>query len=309
MVQASIVVCAHNPRPHYFERVLAALRNQELPRDQWEFLLVDNASEDSLAPRWDISWHPNARHIREDELGLAAARRRGMLESAADLLIFVDDDNVLAADYLSQALRIKNEWHALGTWGSGTIVPEFERQPADHLKPYLARLALRNNKQPYWSNVLTCNDATPSGAGICIRSSVANEYRRLYNTESVRLTGRQGTELVSHEDYEISFVACSLGLGMGVFPELRMTHLIPKERVSEEYHLRLAEGNEISGALLAYKWLGTPPPALLSSKSILSMIKNVLLTGGFHRRHHLALVRGRIAARRALTKFERVKLT
>ena len=81
-----------------------------------------------------------------------------------------------------------------------------------------------------------------------------------------------------------------------------MTHLIPKERLSDEYHLRLAEGNEISGGLLAYKWMGTLPPDPFSSKGILSLVKNVVLSRGFHRRHHLAIVRGRIGARRAIIK-------
>ena len=96
MVDATIIICTHNPRPHYLDRVLAALRNQSLPYRQWELLLIDNASEPALAPRWDILWHPNARHIRESELGLAVARRHGIMEAAGDLLIFVDDDNILA---------------------------------------------------------------------------------------------------------------------------------------------------------------------------------------------------------------------
>ena len=250
MVHASIIICAHNPRPHYLGRTLDALRRQRLPHDQWQLLLVDNASELALASRWDISWHPNSSHIREDELGLAAARRRGIADAIADLLVFVDDDNVLADNYLSEALRIKEEWQTLGTWGSGTIAPEFEQQPAEYLKPYLSRLALRDNGKAYWSNVLSCSDATPVGAGMCVRASVAREYCRLHRIETgsktIWLTGRKGKALVGHEDYEIAFIGCSLGFGMGVFPELRMKHLIPKERLSDEYFLRLAEGNEIS---------------------------------------------------------------
>ena len=308
MIQASLIICAHNPRPHYLDRVLEALRKQAVPYDQWELLLVDNASDPALAPLWDISWHPNARHIRENELGLAAARRRGIIEATAELLVFVDDDNILAEDYLTQALKIKQEWPMLGTWGSGTIVPEFERQPAEYLRPYLVCLALRCNKEVYWSNVLTCSASTPNGAGMCVRASVTNEYCRLQKTEEIRLTGRKGTALVGHEDYEIAYVGCSLGFGMGVFPKLRMTHLIPKERVSDKYLLRLTVGNQVSEGLLAYKWLGETPPDSFSSKGILSMVKNVLLTGHlFHRRHHLAQVRGRIAARRAIASHQRVR--
>lgn len=58
---------------------------------KWEFLLVDNASDVSLSSLWDISWHPNARHMREEELGVAIARRRGMREPSADLLIFAQE--------------------------------------------------------------------------------------------------------------------------------------------------------------------------------------------------------------------------
>jgi Glycosyl transferase family 2 len=219
-VDTSVIICAHNPRPHYLGRVLEALRNQVLPYDQWELLLVDNASEPALALRWDLSWHLNGRHIRENELGLAAARRRGIAEALADLLIFVDDDNVLAEDYLSEALRIGQDWPVLGTWGSGTIV---EQQPAEYLRPYLPRLAL---------DVLSCDDATPAGAG-CACARASRMSGRLCKSETIRLTGREGTALVGHEDYEIAYVGCSLGFGMGVFPELRMTHLIPKERVSD----------------------------------------------------------------------------
>ena len=307
MVDASVIICAHNPRPHYLERVLEALRNQVLPYDQWELLLVDNASEPALASNWDISWHRNSRHIREDELGLATARRRGINEAAAELLVFVDDDNILAQDYLSEALRICREWPTLGTWGSGTITPEFEQQPPGHLEPYLAFLALRSNKKACWSNVLSCKEATPAGAGMCVRTTVAEEYCCLQSKEGIRLTGRTGGVLVGHEDYEIAYVGCSLGFGMGVFPELRMTHLIPKNRVSDKYLLQLTEGNEISGGLLAYKWLGETPPDPFSLRSMFSMVKNVVLTGGFHRRHHLAVLRGRIAARRALANIKVLK--
>ena len=303
MVQVSIIIPAHNPRPNYLSRVLAALRSQSLPYSQWELMLVDNASEPELASRWDLSWHPNARHIRENELGSTAARRRGMTEAAGDLIICVDDDNVLAEDYLSVALRIGQEWPMLGTWGSGTVIPEYEEQPPDHLSPYLSRLALRSNKKAYWSNVLTCSDATPVGAGMCLRAKVAKEYCRLALTEKIRIKGRQGRGLTAHEDYDLAFVGCSLGFGMGVFPELRMTHLISKGRVTDDYHLRLAEGNEVSGGLLFYKWEGTTPPNPLSAHGLLSMVKNVVLTGGFHRRHHLAIVRGRIAALREVAKY------
>ena len=300
MIDASVIICTHNPRPHHLRRVMDALRNQMAPYSQWELLLVDNASEPALAPSWDISWHPNARHIREHELGLAAARRRGISEASAGLLIFVDDDSVLDATYLSEALRIGREWPVLGTWGSGTIVPEFEQQPAEHLKPQMSFLGLLRNEKAYWSNVPSCLRAIPLGAGMCVRAPAAAQYLRYVAQDTLPILGRKGTSLTSHEDTEISLVACSSGWGMGVFPELRITHLIPRARVSEQYLLKLVEGSELSGALLTYKWFEKSVPNPFAIRRLLSVVKNVVLTGGFHRRQFLATVRGKMAARRIL---------
>ena len=130
MLELSVVICAHNPRPHYLRRVLEALRSQTLPKQQWELLLIDNSSSKPLRAQWNLSWHLNGRHFLENELGLSADRQRGIRESSGSVLVFVDDDNVLDANYLSTALSIGKEWPRLGTWGSGATIPEFELQIA-----------------------------------------------------------------------------------------------------------------------------------------------------------------------------------
>ncbi len=123
--QISIIICAHNPRPGYLRRVLDALKAQTLPMEEWELLLVDNASKEPLITTWDLAWHPRARHIREDELGLTPARLRGIRESSAEIIVFVDDDNVLAPTYLRQALEKERTFPMIGVWG-GRIDLEFE---------------------------------------------------------------------------------------------------------------------------------------------------------------------------------------
>jgi glycosyltransferase involved in cell wall biosynthesis len=305
MFELSVVICAHNPRPAYLYRTLEALRNQTLPKERWELLLIDNASRSPLADAWDLSWHPHAKQILESELGLSAARLRGMKESAGDLLVFVDDDNVLDCDYLEQALTIKCDWPLLGAWGSGSIVPEFERQPPKHLNKFISYLALRNNKEPLWSNVVTCTEALPVGAGLCVRANVATAYCRLFEQSTVRIQGRKGTSLGGHEDYEICFVACSNGYGRGVFPELKLTHLIPKERVSDIYLIRLLEETHLSGLILAYKWQGIFPTSPFSVRGILSIIKSLIMRHGFDRRVYFANLRATLKARRMLNQLQR----
>jgi len=84
VLQASVIICAHNPRSDYFARVLASLRSQTFPHNKWELLIIDNASKVPLVSDWHISWHPMVRHIVENEIGIAAARRRGIREARAD---------------------------------------------------------------------------------------------------------------------------------------------------------------------------------------------------------------------------------
>ncbi len=112
------------------------------------------------------------------------------------------------------------------------------------------------------------------------------------------ILGRRGTSLLSGEDYEISFVAIALGLGFGRFPELKLTHLIPGERVSADYLVRLREGISASVALLDYKWAGKTPRNYRTAIGLLTVLAKSLLLRGVSRRIYLAEVRGKMAASR-----------
>jgi glycosyltransferase involved in cell wall biosynthesis len=305
MFDASVIICAHNPRSEYLRRALDGLRRQTLPCERWELLLIDNASNSDLSTEFDVAWHPNGRHIAENELGLASARRRGMREASSDLLIFVDDDNVLDPDYLWQAVKIKHDWPILAVWGSGRIIPEFEQQPLPQLKGYLGYLALREVESPRWTNVMPVKDATPWGAGFCVRARVAAAYQESCQQSAIRVTGRRGDALLSGEDVEVSFVACNLGFGVGIFPELRLTHLIPKERVMADYLVRVVEGTHFSTFLLDYKWRSLVPASPLSALGILSVLKNALINRGIDRRMYFAKMRAQIKARRMVTESQR----
>jgi glycosyltransferase involved in cell wall biosynthesis len=253
-LDASVIICAHNPRPDYFAQVLDGLRNQTLPLDKWELLIVDNASRLPLALSWDISWHPNAHHVLENELGLSWARQQGIEEARGDLIIFVDDDNVLDETYLAEAIKIKQEWPSLGVWGSGCIRGDLEIELPESLQKHRSWLPLREVEAPRWVNLTSCEDALPIGAGLCVRKEVAIAYRQFCNQASIQMTGRRGNALTSYEETEISFICCSIGLGTGVFPKLKMTHLIPWSRLSEEYFVRFVEGTCLSAFLFYYKW-------------------------------------------------------
>lgn len=235
----SVIICTHNPRKHYLARVLNALQMQTLSTDSWELLLVDNASENNLALEVDLSWHPKSRHIREEELGLTAARLRGIAESTSEIIIFVDDDNVLDEDYLEVALRISKDFPFLGAWGGQTL-PEFEVPPPEWTKPFWGYLAIRELDRDRWSNLLHQFETTPHGAGICIRREVAEKYAANVKLDPIRSKlGRKGAIdkdqiLLACEDTDLAYTACDVGLGTGLFKALKLAHLIPANRLTQE---------------------------------------------------------------------------
>jgi glycosyltransferase involved in cell wall biosynthesis len=300
VLQASVIICAHNPRSDYFGRVLASLRDQTLPLDNWELLIIDNASKMPLASDWHISWHPTGRHLVESELGVAEARRRGIREARADLIVFVDDDNVLDKSYLTQAVGIGRDWPLLGAWGSGSIQADFEVRPSESVMEFSHYLALRETASPQWSNVASCVQAMPWGAGLCVRKAVAVGYCQLCERSSIQITGRVGSATLSGEDREIALSCCAQGFGFGIFPDLKIIHLIPRHRVSEDYIVRLVEGTTLSDLLLDYKWLNIIPASPLRVRVLLSVLKTLLLHSGIDRRMRFASVRALAKANRII---------
>lgn len=304
VLDVTVIICTHNPRPDYFARVLDGLRNQTLPLHKWELLIVDNASQVPLASSCDISWHGTGRHILERELGLAYARRRGIQEASADLIIFVDDDNVLDENYLAEAIKIGEEWPALGAWGSGCIQGDFEVEPRESLRSWLP---VREVTTPRWSNLAGIHllgespeEAIPWGAGLCVRKEIAIAYRQFCDQSSIKIISHQGEGLLGGDDTELAFVCCSRGLGVGIFPELKITHLIPQRRVSDDYIVRFAEGTGISNNLLRYKWQHIMPQSTFTMKTLLSVFKTIVLYRDVDRDIRLALVRALAKAKRII---------
>jgi hypothetical protein len=238
---------------------MAALSAQTLAGSDWELLFIDNASAEPLAGRCDLAWHPNGRHIREDELGLTPARLRGIAEASGELLVFVDDDNVVAPDYLETALAIAESWPMLGAWG-GTIRGEFEVEPEPWMEHVIGLLGIREFSVPIWSNNPDDFHAHPCGAGMCVRRSVARTYADLVGIQPWRRGfDRVGQSLLSGGDTDLILTSGDLELGFGNFPQLVLTHLIPARRLTLSYMIALLKSITISTALLRYFRNGVRP--------------------------------------------------
>jgi glycosyltransferase involved in cell wall biosynthesis len=247
----SIIICTHNPRSEYLDRTIAALKTQSLQTDQWEFIVIDNASDLPLASKISLSWHPQSRIIREEKLGLTPARLRGIQEARAELLIFVDDDNILDSCYLENALKFAQDWPILGAWG-GQCLPGFEIDPPAWTREFWEYLGIRSFNCDRWSNEPKW-ETTPIGAGLCVRKVVAEAYAHSLQNDPRRTNlDRQGNTLLSCGDMDFAYTACDIGLGIGIFTALKLTHLMPPNRLEESYLLRMVEQSVYSRVMLYF---------------------------------------------------------
>ena len=245
-MKLSVIICTHNPRGDYLQRVLNALRNQTLDKEHWELVIIDNGSHENLAEKWELGWHPQVRHFRENRLGIAHARLCGIAVSNGEVIVFVDDDNVLASNYLAVTADLAVQWPMIGAW-SGNVVPEFEVSPGPEVQSLLKYLCVRKVDRDQWGS--HCAES-PWGAGMGVRREVAQAYWREMQNQPVRTDlGRLGTGLLGGEDEDIAGQSRSLGLGTALFRDLSLTHLFPERRLTEKYLLQLIEGIETSYVL------------------------------------------------------------
>lgn len=255
----SVIICTHNPRRDYLDKVLQALKSQTLSTELWELLLIDNASDQILAAEIDLSWHPQYRHIREEQLGLTPARLRGIHEAEGKLFVFVDDDNVLADDYLEESLRLLSTHPFVGAFG-GSVVAETESPLEAWQQPYLSFLAVREVQKPVWGNISFYGQNVPNGAGMCVRCEVAHHYCDLIFNDPLRIQlDRRGNLLSSGGDTDLALTAHDCGYATGVFPSLKLKHIIPKHRLEVKYLLRLKREGGVSGFILDYIRNGRVP--------------------------------------------------
>jgi hypothetical protein len=166
------------------------------------------------------------------------------------LLVFVDDDNVLAPNYLAEALIIGKEHPRLGVWG-GSAIGDYELPPPAWFKPFEHIISVREITRDSWSNVPAMDEPWVIGAGMVVRRELAERYANLVKGDTRRLLlGRKGSSIMGADDLDFILSICDQGFGRGVFQSLRLSHLIPSSRCEPEYLWNLARCNAASMELI-----------------------------------------------------------
>lgn len=249
----TIAVCAHNAAAR-LTRPLAAIAAMNVPKEiAWECLVVDNASTDgtaSVANDLAAKLGLALRVVAEPKIGLIHARTSAAREAAGEILSFVDDDNLVAADWATQCVEFFHAHPNAGIAG-GKVDAVFEdptSAPPDFQQRDADALAVRDLGDLPKRLTPPENDP-PCGAGMTGRTEV---FRKVLLEIGCFLTGRNGEVLTSGEDTEIGLIAQKLGWETWYAPTLKMGHILPPQRLRQEYLDQLVAAGARSSPWLDY---------------------------------------------------------
>lgn len=148
------------------ELVIRALESQDLPRQDFEVVVVDDGSPDDTPDRMAraAAATPLAlRYLRQENRGVSAARNRGAREARAPLILLIQDDIAGAPDLLSRHLAIHRRHPevtaaAAGrvTWPPGWRVDHFMRW-LDQGGPQFRYHEVKGRSTVDYRHFYTCN--------------------------------------------------------------------------------------------------------------------------------------------------------
>lgn len=262
----AVIIPAHAPDPGRLRRTLAGLSRQSLPPHRREIVLIDNGSPTPVTPGADAP--AGLRVVREPRLGLTFARLRGFMETRAKLIVMVDDDNVLAPDYLARSIELFAAHPELGAAG-GRSLPVFAREPAEWQREFFNLLAVRDLGEELLLSPRQSGDGdrdgeypacAPIGAGMVIRRVALDPWLSAYSAGDI--PDRRGGELSSGGDNDIVLSLLSRGWQVAYDPLLSLRHLIPAARLDPAYLARLNRGIQKSWVQVLARHNANPWPPI-----------------------------------------------
>ena len=250
-VGVSVVICTYNGG-RLLPKTLKHLAQQQVPEEvKWEVLVVDNASTDNTQVVICDVWADGKSTVPLTVLyqakpGLTHARQMAMENATYEFVLFCDDDNWLAPNYVAAAYALMARHPDIGALGGcGELV--FESKA-----PLWARGhgMFANGPQAQASGKVKNN--VVYGAGSVIRKSA---YDKLSKANfSPLLTDRMGVCLSAGGDYELCYNLALAGYSIWYEDQLRFKHFMPSGRLSWDYTIRLIkEGARSFESIVPYR--------------------------------------------------------
>jgi glucosyl-dolichyl phosphate glucuronosyltransferase len=248
-MELDIIICTYN-NANLLRRSLAKLAEQQpSSTGTWSVLVVDNACTDHTAAVVDEYIHaqtiPGLRRIVEPQQGLTQARLCGLHGTHSDWIAFVDDDCLLAPDWVDQACQFAAAHPHCGAFG-GKVILEWEIPPSPILVQHSRSFAACDRGPT--AQQLSRQDFHIPGAGFIVQRAALQHSGWL---EHRFLTGRKGKRLTAGEDSEIILRILNAGYELWYAPSCVLHHFIPISRISETYLAKMSYGLGLAAPYIA----------------------------------------------------------
>ncbi len=233
--KCSVVICTFNGERRLPATLQHLAAQTGLPPSAWEVIVVDNASNDQSAELCQSIWLSMntgvpMRVIAEPTPGLTHARIRGVGAASGAIIVFVDDDNWLDANYLQVACELLDQHPEIAICG-GRTEPVFESARPAWFEQHSNWFAV--GSQAAQSGEVTC----VWGCGLTIRAEVARRFLRPDTTGL--LNDRTGSSLSSGGDTELCLRAAVAGYKAWYSEQLRLSHWMPQSRMDWTHLIKL----------------------------------------------------------------------
>jgi glycosyltransferase involved in cell wall biosynthesis len=240
----SVIVCCYNSSDRLNKTLYALVQQQSKSTTFWEIIIVDNASKDNTAEIAAEIWKKfdspvQFRVVSEPIPGLGNARKKGISEALYTFLLFCDDDNWLAANYVQGVFDILDSDSSIAACG-GMGVPVFETEEPFWFYKYAEAFALGSQEITNENGQIL----NLYGAGLGIQKQALDQ---LYSSGfKPLLQDRVEKKLSSSGDTELTYAFVLMGYKLVYSDELKFFHYLPKERLTFEYlkKLFIAFGND-----------------------------------------------------------------
>lgn len=244
--QISLVICTYN-RERYLPGSLNSIKPQTLNAASFQVVVVDNASSDNTAIIVNnfIKENPllNIKYCLEKNKGLSFARNRGIKESDAPIISYVDDDVILSPDYLETILNFFQLYPNTAGAG-GKVIPKYENEKEpEWMSKYLLGFV---GKIDYGNSIIQFNKKMkyPAGCNMIYKKSILEDAGGFNNELKFR-----------SDDKYIFYKVKSISDKIFYLPGAWLYHYIDSYRLDKKNFktLFLKTGNEEKKRLLSGK--------------------------------------------------------
>jgi len=242
----SVIICCYNSSSRLPDTLKYLAVQKVSALVQWEVIVVDNASTDNTAEIARLEWERNGapvpiRIVEQPIPGQSAARDKGYEVSSYEYLLYVDDDNWLAPDYISIAYDIMHQNKNIGILG-GQCTAAFEQTPPAWFEAKQLMYAV--GKQGAKGGPIISLRHYLFGAASIIRKSAWTRLRE--NNFRFLTVGRSGGKLSGGDDMELNKAFLMLGYTLWYDERLRFVHFMSAGRLNWDYLVRIGQGSASS---------------------------------------------------------------